>query len=357
MWNRLLAGNDGAVELAEDRPHLISLARKRKKKVTVEECETWPGIEPEVLQLGNPPAKDGKRWPRVCERRIERRMIFEVPGRRRVVFQQHQRFEKGVILFDHVEVYTLFLHLHLPHIFLNCGLPLNGLQDTYPSLGAENDPQVNPRPTQAPVRARTLGIVAPLATSSNPGQRTKGIPVAGGSSPGSDAAGSSSAAAAGKINSSAEKRRILGMLRKPVGTVASRAPLQKISAGLNVAARTSDPAAVRRLSSRPSLIPVRQRDIDAVIDDADTEEVVVDLDADANDTEPLAKRQRTSSVPEDVLSETEIADELAAGAFTSPPPYTCPTTLTLETTRRKRTPLTWSVPSGEISTQQTMTTP
>ncbi|KAF8145826.1 hypothetical protein K438DRAFT_1735193 [Mycena galopus ATCC 62051] len=128
----------------------------------------------------------------------------------------------------------------------------------------------------------------------------------------------------GRLTASAEKRRILGMPRKPMGTVASRAPLQKISAGPNVTARTSD-AAVRRLPSRPSLIPVRQRDIDAVIDDADTEEVVVDLDADADadDTEPLAKRQRTSSVgPEDVLSEAEIADELAAGAFTSPPPHT-----------------------------------
>ncbi|KAF8179040.1 cyclin-like protein [Mycena galopus ATCC 62051] len=277
------------------------------------------------------------------------------------------------------------------------------------TFGAENDSQVNPRPTQAPVRARTLGRVAPLATSSNPAQRTKGIPAAGAESEkrarqdssraggtkkpaqaalrarnfgpsnpyeqwrkkmgvaagaGSGAAASSASAASGKIKSgraaeleaagsakrkrqalqelavrknvhvdsangrltaSAEKRRILGMPGKPMGTVASRAPLQKISAGPNVTARTSDAAAVRRLSSRPSLIPVRQRDIDAVIDDADTEEVVVDLDADAgaDDTEPLAKRQRTSSVgPEDVLSEAEIADELAAGAFTSPPPHT-----------------------------------
>ncbi|KAF8145831.1 cyclin-like protein [Mycena galopus ATCC 62051] len=277
------------------------------------------------------------------------------------------------------------------------------------TLGAENDSQVNPRPTQAPLRARTLGRAAPLATSSNPAQRTKGIPAAGAESEkrarqdssraggtkkpaqaalrtrhfgpsnpyeqwrkkmgvaagaGSDAAASSASAASGKIKSgraaeleaagsakrkrqalqelavrknvhvdsangrltaSAEKRRILGMPRKPMGTVASRAPLQKISAGPNVTARTSDAAAVRRLSSRPSLIPVRQRDIDAVIDDADTEAVVVDLDADADadDTEPLAKRQRTSSVgPEDVLSEAEIADELAAGAFTSPPPHT-----------------------------------
>ncbi|KAF8179043.1 Cyclin, N-terminal domain-containing protein [Mycena galopus ATCC 62051] len=179
--------------------------------------------------------------------------------------------------------------------------------------------------------------------------------------PGSDAAGSSSAAAAGKIKSerAAEleaagsakrnKRQALQdlVVRKNVHVYSANGLPVRRSAGYlgclgnlwvrwhrvhrfkrfwRSRSRCTDfrPGGSAPLSSRPSPIPVRQRDIDVVIDDADTEEVVdLDADADADDTEPLVKRQRTSSVgPEDVLSEAEIADDLAAGAFTSPPPYT-----------------------------------
>ncbi|KAJ6542898.1 cyclin-like protein [Mycena capillaripes] len=64
---------------------------------------------------------------------------------------------------------------------------------------------------------------------------------------------------------------------------------------------------LRRLSSRPSLIPVRQREKEVEVEVE--VEMGIDLDAD-DDEEPLSKRARTSSVgPED---EQEVAAELDA---------------------------------------------
>ncbi|KAF7344980.1 MFS domain-containing protein [Mycena venus] len=221
------------------------------------------------------------------------------------------------------------------------------------TLGAENE---NARPTQAPARAKVLGRAAPLAASSKSGQAAKPATVAGASN-----AAVASAAPTRKLSAreaeinailgganrkrkaleeleirknvwsgsmtgqtmysgmSAENRKILGLPKKSTETTTAAAPQRAPLKSVPVAeqpprpqvfvpppANASRPSDVRRLSSRPSLIPVRQQQRE--------QEATVDLDAD--DEEPLAKRQRTSSIgPEDVpseLSEAEIAADLDA---------------------------------------------
>ncbi|KAJ7255090.1 cyclin-like protein [Mycena haematopus] len=123
---------------------------------------------------------------------------------------------------------------------------------------------------------------------------------------------------AGTSGTGADERKILALpKKKPTAAVAQRAPPVSHAIQLQQGPATgrssdvADVALVRRLSSRPSLIPVRQqRENDAA------------LDPTADDAEPLPKRQRTSSVgpedipseagigPEDIPSEAEIASEL-----------------------------------------------
>jgi hypothetical protein len=89
----------------------------------------------------------------------------------------------------------------------------------------------------------------------------------------------------------------------------------------------SEAAQVRRLSSRPSLIPVSARQQEREREKEAAEDEYVDLDADSDveqDEKPLAKRPRTSSVgPEDVrmrtssvppedMEETEVVGTLCA---------------------------------------------
>ncbi|KAJ7795058.1 cyclin-like protein [Mycena olivaceomarginata] len=195
------------------------------------------------------------------------------------------------------------------------------------TLGAENE---NARPTAAPARAKILGRAVPSAASSKPGPGTKTAALAGASDVAVasvpkgkskrlvelEALGSAKRKRqalqelgtrknqSGTGALSAEKRRILGLPKKNTATaaVAQRPARPQVFVPPPVAtAHVSDAAQVRRSSNRPSLIPVRQP--------PDT--ATVDLDADEEE-EPHAKRQRTSSVgPEDVLSEAEIAAELA----------------------------------------------
>ncbi|KAJ7325389.1 hypothetical protein DFH08DRAFT_343387 [Mycena albidolilacea] len=196
-----------------------------------------------------------------------------------------------------------------------------------PTLGAENE---NARPTAAPARAKILGRAVPSAASSKPGHGTKTAALAGASDVAVasvpkgkskrlvelEALGSAKRKRqalqelgtrknqSGTGALSAEKRRILGLPKKNTATaaVAQRPARPQVFVPPPVAtAHASGAAQVRCLSNRPSLIPLRQP----------PDPATVDLDADEEEA-PHAKRQRTSSVgPEDVLSEAEIAAELA----------------------------------------------
>ncbi|KAJ7033717.1 g2/mitotic-specific cyclin cdc13 [Mycena alexandri] len=155
------------------------------------------------------------------------------------------------------------------------------------TAGAENDNVVNARPTHGPSRAKIPARAVPLA----PRATTTKVAVASSKTKATEDDAPSSAKRKRQAlqqvtdlnrgrDSKAETRKIIALPKK-----ATTRP-QDENARPQVSVPPPPPGGVRRLSSRASLIPVRQR--------------MVDLDAD--DEEPVSKRQRTSSVgPEDAV--------------------------------------------------------
>ncbi|KAJ7717219.1 nime/cyclinb [Mycena metata] len=161
------------------------------------------------------------------------------------------------------------------------------------TAGAENDNVVSARPTHAPSRAKIPARAAPLA----PRPTTSKVAVASSKTKATEDDAPSSAKRKRQAlqevtdlnrarDSKTEARKIIALPKK----AATRPQDENARPQVSV---PPPPAGVRRLSSRQSLIPVRQR--------------MVDLDAD--DEEPVSKRPRTSSVePEDAVG---AADALA----------------------------------------------
>ncbi|CAK5270916.1 unnamed protein product [Mycena citricolor] len=201
--------------------------------------------------------------------------------------------------------------------------------------GAENENAVGTaKPTHGPARAKVLGKTSGSTTASRPHKSSHDTTVAAtkpAREPRDDDAlakrkrealrDKTDVRSANMKGKEKADRKILGLPKKTAAadTVApaARAPLRVVSAAGAAPARdsTAVPAAgtrireetvLRKVSRRPSLLPVPQQDKESEL------EVLAD-EEDNEAVEPSPKRLRTSSVaPEDMQAEEQVAAELDA---------------------------------------------